>query len=178
MDIFGPEMALAHTVTPRLKTLGIRRAYFIKFAMGSTNLHSNWNPSNSASSGRAAEIGHYQKFLKFTKDSLASCGDLSSQNQQQISGMFWLQGESDSSKAKDANAYLSNLQHFIEMIRRDIECPNMPVVVSPIRWHGKKVKVINQALKQAESVVLFAWILWPRKSTASKATRLVSVLVT
>lgn len=31
----------------------------------------------------------------------------------QLWGMFWLQGESDSSKAKDANAYLSTFNLFI-----------------------------------------------------------------
>jgi hypothetical protein len=54
-------------------------------------------------------------------------------------GMFWLQGESDSSRAKDANAYLANFSRLVEAIRCDLDVPNLPVVVSPVVWpRGKK----------------------------------------
>ena len=153
MQLFGPEMALAHTLQPRLKVLGIKRAYFIKFAMGSTNLHTNWNPSNTVSWGKMSEIGYYGTFSKFCQDSLArlvggSENDIESSNRR-LCGMFWFQGESDSSKAKDANAYLANFKHFTTTFREDLGCPDLPIVVSPVLWHGKKVKVINEALKQA-----------------------------
>ena len=160
MDLFGPEMALAQTLQPRLKEEGIKRAHFIKFSMGSTNLHSNWNPSNTASSGKMSDIGYYGTFLKYCQDSLGALlldgkgigdDDDSSKGIQtrRLCGMFWLQGESDSSKAKDANAYLSNFKRFIETFREDLGYPNLPVVVSPVVWHGKKVKVVNEALQQA-----------------------------
>jgi len=67
--------------------------------------------------------------------------------------MFWLQGESDSSKAKDANAYLSNLEHFIAAVRNDLNVPDLFVVVSPIVWNGKKVAVVNQALQKAATSI-------------------------
>lgn len=154
MELFGPEMALAHTLQPRLKELGIQRAHFIKFSMGSTNLHSNWNPSNTVSCGKLSEIGYYGTFLNFCKDSLATLVDGSSENdndssKQELCGMFWFQGESDSSKAKDANAYLANFKHFTTTFREDLGCPDLPIVVSPIVWHGKKVSAVNEALKQA-----------------------------
>ena len=157
IDIFGPEMALAHSLSPRLKAIGIQRAYFIKFAMGSTNLHTNWNPTNKNTEGKMHTIGYYPRFLEFCKASLASL-QLQEQPDQGIdrplSGMFWLQGESDSSKAKDANAYLANFQLFAKTFREDMLAPDMPIVVSHVVWNGKKVHVVNAALEKAgESAV-------------------------
>ncbi|CAB9498929.1 expressed unknown protein [Seminavis robusta] len=154
MDIFGPEMALAHALSPRLKQQGIQQAYFIKFAMGSTNLHSNWNPSNQNSEGKMATIGYYPRFLDFCKTSLASLREEQPDVDRPLGGMFWLQGESDSSKAKDANAYLANFQHFTKTFREDMASPDMLVVVSPIIWSGKKVHVVNDALQQAGNSAL------------------------
>ena len=69
--------------------------------------------------------------------------------QRPVIAMFWLQGESDSSKSKPANAYLSNFKTFIERVREDLQCPDLPLVVSPVVWHGKKVGVVNDALRKA-----------------------------
>lgn len=148
MDIFGPEMALAHSIAPRLGKLGVKRVSFIKFALGSTDLYSNWNPSNSAISGKMSDIGYYPRFLTFCRESLRLLthdDDIS----RPLLGMFWLQGESDSSKAKTANAYLSNFKVFTQAVRHDLEHPELPVVVSPVIWKGKKVQVVNEALRQA-----------------------------
>jgi len=151
MDIFGPEMAMAHSLAPRLEKLGVKRAHFIKFALGSTNLHTNWNPSNTLTSGKMSNIGYYPQFQKFCKESLeflntnaAPCSVILP-----LWGMFWLQGESDSSKANTANSYLSNFEKFIQTVRQDLKHPNLPVVVSPIIWKGKKVHLVNEALQRA-----------------------------
>lgn len=152
MHIFGPEMALAHSVAPRLKELGVERAYFVKFALGSTDLYSNWNPSNSATTGKASEIGYYHSFLAFCRESLKALQPdehTPIKVERPLWGMFWLQGESDSSKAKTANAYLSNFKNFVQTVRQDLDCPDLPVVASPVIWKGKKVHVVNDALKQA-----------------------------
>ena len=149
MDIFGPEMALANSLAPGLQNRGIQKAYFIKFAMGSTNLHSNWNPTNSNAEGKMTTIGYYSTFLDYCKSSLSFLQSAESEIDRPLWGMFWLQGESDSSRAKDANAYLTNFKHFIETLRDDLASPDLPVVVSPVIWRGKKVHVVNQSLKQA-----------------------------
>ena len=149
MEIFGPEMALAHSMAPRLEALGVKRAHFIKFALGSTDLYSNWNPANSTTTGKPSDIGYYTRFFQFCRESLELLRRGNVGSAPLLSGMFWLQGESDSSKAKTANAYLSNFDDFIGKLRRDLECPDLPVVVSPVIWHGKKVHVVNEALKQA-----------------------------
>lgn len=149
---FGPELAIAKSLAPRLVAKNnTKQVYFIKFAMGSTNLHSNWNPNNSKTSGKPQEIGYYQKFVAFVKQALAA---IPLNDSCLISGMFWLQGESDSSKAKDANAYFENFSTFLDSLRRDLDACNFPIVVSPVVWHGKKVHVVNQALHRASEELL------------------------
>ena len=163
MDIFGPEMALAQSISPRLVDAGVKRAHLIKFALGSTNLHTHWNPTNSVTDGKLSDIGYYPQFLKFCKDSMellqhndddkAAPSSSASIVSRPLSGMFWLQGESDSSKAKTANAYLSNFKNFIQRVRQDLGTPDLPLVVSPVIWNGKKVHVVNEALRQAAKEV-------------------------
>lgn len=161
MELFGPEMGLARTLEPRLVGMGIQRAHFIKFSMGSTSLHTNWNPSNAISEGKMTDIGYYETFLKYCQDSLDTLmvdqgdnSDCSTKIQnRKLCGFFWLQGESDSSKAKDANAYLSNFKHFAQTFREDLGHSNLPIVVSPVVWHGKKVNLVNEALERAESEI-------------------------
>lgn len=156
---FGPEFGIAHTLAPRLAAMGVRRAHFLKFAMGSTNLHSNWNPDNGQEENvPASQKAHYGRFVHFCRESVEKLrmdgndnADTATTTEKPILGLFWLQGESDSSKAKDANQYLSNLQTFINAFRADMQVSDLPVVVSPVVWHGKKVKVVNQALKDAGS---------------------------
>ena len=63
MNLFGPEIALAHALSPRLQAVGVKRAHFIKFALGSTNLHTNWNPSNAVTSGKMSDIGYYPQYV-------------------------------------------------------------------------------------------------------------------
>ena len=63
--------------------------------------------------------------------------------------MFWLQGESDTSKAKTANAYLSNFKNLITKLREDLQSPGLPVIASPVVWHGKKVEAVNASLRKA-----------------------------
>jgi len=41
----------------------------------------------------------------------------------ELSGVFWVQGESDSGAAKHANAYHDNLVEFVACLRRDLCCP-------------------------------------------------------
>mmetsp|Transcript_6108 Transcript_6108/g.10955 ORF Transcript_6108/g.10955 Transcript_6108/m.10955 type:complete len:279 (-) Transcript_6108:214-1050(-) len=152
MNLFGPEIALAHALAPRLTNVEdvvIKRVFFIKYALGSTNLHTNWSPSNSVSRGKMAEIGYYQHFMNFCKESLQSLGN-DVNVKRPLCGLFWLQGESDSSKAKTANSYLDNFKSFIQSVREDLDYPDLPVVCSPVIWpNGKKVHVVNEALRQA-----------------------------
>jgi len=155
-SFFGPEMGLAEALGPRLAELSIRRAHFLKFAMGSTNLHCHWNPENNNSQAQGsspAKIGHYNRFIDFCRRALqdTAAGAASSadtpKKRKKLVGLFWLQGESDSAKAKTAKDYSRGFQALVTAIRSDLDVPSLPVVVSPVVWTGKYVDVVNQSLK-------------------------------
>ena len=69
--LFGPEFGLAETLASRCweGKNGCQRVHFLKFVMGSTNLHSNWNPGNvAATETEGVKPGfraHYQEFISF-----------------------------------------------------------------------------------------------------------------
>lgn len=65
-------------------------------------------------------------------------------------------------------------------MRQDLDCPDLPVVTSPVIWKGKKVQVVNEALKQAASEVqhCFALMPWTRMLLACKGMMRVYVLGT
>ena len=149
-SFFGLEMGLAEALGPRLAA-DFCRVHFLKFAMGSTNLHSNWNPENDLQQGSSpAKIGHYNRFIDFCrralKDTAAAAASGDAPKRKKLVGMFWLQGESDSAKAKTAKDYSRGFQALITAIRRDLDVPSLPVVVSPVVWKGKYVDVVNQSL--------------------------------
>eukprot|EP01063_Lacrimia_lanifica_P025386 TRINITY_DN33182_c0_g1_i1.p1 TRINITY_DN33182_c0_g1~~TRINITY_DN33182_c0_g1_i1.p1 ORF type:complete len:283 (+),score=54.09 TRINITY_DN33182_c0_g1_i1:47-895(+) len=146
----GPEMGVAATLAPRLAAAGVSRAHFVKFAMGSTNLAANWNPGNTAAEEGTppGKASHYPAFIAFCTAALKALRRAG--GERPLAGMFWLQGESDTSKAADANAYLHNFQAFAAAVRRDVPgSGDFPIVVSPVVWHGKKLAVVNAALAQA-----------------------------
>ena len=150
ISCFGPEIALATALGPRLYQIGVRRAHFIKFAMGSTNLHSNWDPRNDKSVGKPNEVGYYKQFIEFCISAIQKLEEEPcANNQKELTGLFWLQGESDSSKAKDANSYLANFKNFVSLVRIDLNAPRLQIVTSPVVWRAKKLHVVNKALMEA-----------------------------
>lgn len=137
---FGPEFSLARTLLER--TPG--NLYFAKFAMGSTNLHADWRPD-----GR-----FFADFVRFVKDALASAPHPS-----QLCGVFWLQGESDSTgNSTQVNSYEDNLAGFFSRLRQELDMPRLPVVASQVDFHcgpqskgkrPKKMSKINEAIRAA-----------------------------
>jgi hypothetical protein len=164
--LFGPEMGLVESLCRRVdeKEDGVTTTsspplHFLKFAMGSTNLHSNWNPNNTKDDhAKPNQRAYFRRFIQFCQSALAE--DTMSDDgaahavlprKKKLVGMFWLQGEGDSTKAKEANSYLTHLQSFLDAVRCELNVPNLPIVVSPIVWKGKYAHVVNQALKDAGS---------------------------
>jgi Carbohydrate esterase, sialic acid-specific acetylesterase len=170
-QLFGPEMGLAESLSRRVgEQRGERKEeeegakthtrpmHFLKFAMGSTNLHCNWNPNNPDNDHpKPNQKAYFRRFIQFCRSALADdttndgAAHAAAPRKKKLVGMFWLQGEGDSTKAKEANSYLSNLQSFVDAVRHELDAPNLPIVVSPIVWKGKYAHVVNQALKDAGS---------------------------
>lgn len=108
---FGPELGMAeklHELYPDEKI------FIIKFAIGGTNLYSEWlSPSSDGPTGYL-----YTNFIRFTKQSL---NYLKSKNYTPVvEAMCWMQGESDSFSTKNATNYETNLANLIADTRHDL----------------------------------------------------------
>jgi hypothetical protein len=129
---FGPEFGIAQQFD--------EPAYFIKFAMGSTTLHTDWRPDGK----------YFRECISFVKSALAKVPQPA-----EIKAFFWLQGESDSTgNAQNVNAYEQNLVDFLTSVRRELG--NIPVIASQVDFHNhgsskrpKKLGKVNEAIAQA-----------------------------
>jgi len=137
---FGPECSLAKGLLEH--TSG--NLYFAKFAMGSSNLHTDWHPDGK----------YFQDFVSFVRDAIKSAPQPAS-----LRGVFWLQGESDSTgNATQVNGYEQNLVNFFAKLRQELAAPRLPVVASQVDFHcgpqskgkrPKKLGNINEAIRAA-----------------------------
>lgn len=99
---FGPEMALARTYQG---IDGATQRYLIKYGVGGTSLHTDW----------AAPSGATLVAAKAVID--AAIASLAADGSTVVIGAFnWMQGESDSASATNANAYSTNLDALIDYL--------------------------------------------------------------
>jgi len=79
-----------------------------------------------------------------------------------IKGILWHQGEGDSGKEETAKIYETQLHAMIEAWRKDLEAPNVPVVVGELGQFWKRAKhkpVVDAALKVLpEKVKYTGWV--------------------
>lgn len=103
---FGDEIAAYHN-----SSTGSPNTAILKFAIGGTNLHTDWKADGT--SGSEGDGPVYQSFQKAIDAGLAALAEKYPNHIISIAGMIWLQGESDAGK-KD---YEDNLTRFIKDIR-------------------------------------------------------------
>jgi hypothetical protein len=67
-----------------------------------------------------------------------------------LKGILWHQGESDSTE-KDAKLYADRLADLMTRLRRDLEAPDMPILVGglsePLRNKNEHARLVDQALR-------------------------------
>ena len=101
----------------------------------------------------------YVILLKTAKAALAELD--SSKVKYEISGMLWLQGESDAHENK-AETYEKNLSNFIEHMRTEFKTPEMPFIIARVRnFYGGKTgqaKIVRDAqVKVADTDQNVGW---------------------
>lgn len=64
----------------------------------------------------------------------------------EIAGFVWFQGWNDQYGELAPGEYESNMQHFINDIRRDFEAPDMPVVIGAMGQNGSKEPAGNMLI--------------------------------
>jgi hypothetical protein len=104
----GPEVAFGHAMANAFD--GTHKVMIIKGAWSGTDLNVQWRPPSAG--GSTGDL--YTSFVSNVKNALAEI-----EQPYEIAGMCWLQGESDCFDMESANAYESNLRHFITDIRKE-----------------------------------------------------------
>lgn len=143
--IFGPELFVGLSMAEAWPD---EKMLFIKRAVGSTSLYGCWNPNWSAA--KAAVLGE-EKEPRLYSDLIAYVKELLSEytpDQYQICGMFWVQGESDSSNAAAAAAYGENLRALIEGVRKELGHDALPFLLLQVG----KTKVVEGMKRTAHDV--------------------------
>ena len=114
----------------------------VKVAEGGTNLYADWNP-DAPKKLYARLIQSTRETLQFLKEEGASG---------EITGMIWMQGESDSVKNQQGQ-YQERLSAFITRVRADLNEEKMPFVIGQICTTNPAYQKIIAAQKAvAESV--------------------------
>lgn len=110
--------------------------FVIKFAMGSTSLGKEWAPDSALLEDFFA---HVERAISQVPEPRRVCA------------LFWLQGESDTSKKRSAMEYHGRCVEFVRSVRTRLCAPLMAFVASEIVWHHGKALVakVNEALKSA-----------------------------
>jgi hypothetical protein len=119
----GPEIAFGHAIAKALPNEEVR---LIKYAANGTALYNDWAPIDGP---------QYIGFMTAARGALADLE--ANQVPYEISGMLWLQGESDAVENMGA-AYEKNLGAFIDHMRIEFKTPEMPFIIARVRdFYGK-----------------------------------------
>lgn len=134
---FGPEISLGRKLAAVLK----RPIYFIKFALGSTNLYANWDPNGRTI--RTSGKNYYGDFiiyvLKWKEVLKLQYPDI------EFGGIFWMQGEGDALDKRFARTYEQNLKEFFKCLREKFgPCP---IVTGFIKWPANFRQEVNLAIE-------------------------------
>lgn len=115
--LFGPEIAFAHAM---MQAFPKHRIALVKTSAGGTKLYRHWLPDSVM----------YRRLISNLDQALE---DLRNQNVPcEISGLLWMQGESDSETPEMANAYAENLKLFFTAIRKQTNKPDLPIAMGRI----------------------------------------------
>lgn len=128
-DQHGPEVGFAHAL---VKAFPNRKIGIIKVAVGASSLYYDWDPDWTPEKGKAAtteNAGTGQGMYKTLIEQARICLEKSNGT---LSGMLWMQGESDAKHQKTADKYGENLKAFIERVRKDLNTPKLPFVAAQI----------------------------------------------
>lgn len=115
---FGPEVSFGHTLK---EALGPDRIHLVKYAVNGTALYNDGAPPAGP------------QYSAFMSTATAAIADLDANGvDYEISGMLWLQGESDAAEGQGA-AYETNLRNFISDMRTRFEVPDLPFYIARVR---------------------------------------------
>ncbi len=136
-DNFGPELSFAKALVAQNPG---KKYIFIKWAIGGTSQAEwspNWRLEDMPRQERAKRLG------SLYKKSLAFIGQAVDGREVNISGMIWMQGESDSKEVATAEAYAENMATLIAAFRNDLNAPGLKVLMGLVNPKIEKYKYFN-----------------------------------
>lgn len=124
---FGPEITFGRALADHYSPLGESVA-LLKYAVGGTNLHTQWKADGTSSP--TSDGSHYKAFQNTVNAGLLALATSNPGDTFVLSGMIWMQGESDAVATHSAN-YETNLTNFINDIRATFE-EELPFVIGQL----------------------------------------------
>lgn len=142
----GPEVAFGHAMANAFE--GKHKVMIIKGAWSGTDLNVQWRPPSAGGNTGAK----YTSFVNNVNIALAEIDQ-----PYEIAGMCWLQGESDCFTLEAANAYESNLRHFISDLRQEFNVPGMlfsiaQIMEDPVYTHHHIVRAAQAIVAETDSL--------------------------
>ena len=118
---FGPEIAFGQRLQELLpnETIGI-----IKHGRGGSRLATDWLGSDGD------DRQFYAAMMTQVKKALKALDEEGTRYR--IGGFVWMQGEGDTTHQEYAEAYEQNMRTLLHKIRRDLNAPQLPVVIGRI----------------------------------------------
>jgi hypothetical protein len=134
---FGPELTFGKNISDAFPPETIA---LIKVAWSGSSLAYDWRPPSAGET-----VGqYYTQFVNEVRNALAT---FPSGSNPVISGMCWMQGESDACDIHPASEYESNLTCLISDLRAEFNHPQMPFIIAMIdqtsTW--KEYAVVREA---------------------------------
>ncbi len=123
---FGPEITLGRRLSDNLADDPKTRVAIIKYAVGGTDLYSDWVAGGDGST--SGDGPNYVTFQGRVTNGMAALAAAYPNAAIEIDGMLWVQGERDAGTAEASN-YETNLTNFIADIRLTYE-PDLWFIVS------------------------------------------------
>ncbi len=151
---FGPELTIGARLAAALPDAPVA---LIKHARGGTKLTvealpyktTGWHPGAEASD-TAAFGAEFALFVTTVTNALAA---IRAQGDDPVlSGMFWVQGEADSTSAAAGAAYGANFACFVRRVREQFGAPELPIVCAQILPYQTRPgsAAVRQALADAD----------------------------
>ena len=141
----GPEFQLGHLAGEAFD----EPVLLIKTAWGGKSIHKDFRPpSAGVTTGE-----FYTKMLAEYREALANVGDEFphlAKRKPVLSGFVWFQGWNDMFDTDARNDYQSNLVHLINDIRKEVEQPDLPVVIGELGNDGPNVGKPMLAIRAAQ----------------------------
>ncbi len=151
--LFGPELFFGVKMSERYPD---HKIILIKRARGGMSLYGAWNPNwneeNAKVMNELKAPKLYSDFISYAKSILIDFNP----DSYELSGMLWVQGETDSGKRfgpKPAEAYESNLKKLITGVRTEFSKPKLPFLIFQV-GNGKVVEGMKNITKTDEYVSL------------------------